>query len=229
MSPPEEGDEGADSEVGGFEEFLEVEGLATVEDGTEGDDGGAIARGNEGLAVLLGEAIVTVPDGENMVGDQAEGGDEGEGGAEPEGMGDAPDHLAHHLGVAGDANDAGFVEVDFGFSDRGNFEQIKRGGIEKQKGNRAQNPHRRLHTSHTLHLPEGRPVVAMVKEVDDQHRGKGNTHEGKADAIETGPDQPFAPGSQGSKTAMGDRKSDQQGRHHRMTRCPPRNIHKFID
>jgi hypothetical protein len=70
-----------------------------------------------------------------MVQNQAYGCHQGKTRTNPEGVGDAPNYLPDKLGMSGNPDNSGFVEMYLGLLDGGNFQQVEGGGIEKQKGN----------------------------------------------------------------------------------------------
>lgn len=107
-----------------------------------------------------------MPDSKQVIGHQPDRGCQGKGRPNPKGMGNAPDHLPHHLWVAANPNNPGFIEVNLGLLNRCDFQEIKGGWVEKDKGNGRQDPDHPLDTRQILELPELHPVVAMVEKVD---------------------------------------------------------------
>ena len=106
-----------------------------------------------------------------MVGDQAGAGGHHEAAADPEQVGGAPEDLAHGLGMAADADDAGGIKPHLGLEHCRDFQQVVGGWIKKQKADRGAGPHHGHDPGLVLEIPEAHAVVAMGQEVADHHHG----------------------------------------------------------
>ena len=155
-----------------------------------------------------------MPDGEEVMADQAHAGHQHEAAADPEGVGEAPEDLPDGLGMAADADDPRGVKTHLRFQHRRDLQQVVGGWIEEEKTDGGSDPHERNHPRHALEIPQPHPVVAMGQEPSDHHHGRGNA--GCREDQAPGPcsDHGLSPAAQGSTTAVNHGKQDQQHQHH---------------
>ena len=131
-------------------------------------------------------------------------------------MAEAPEHLAHRLGVATNPDNPAAIEPHLGFQHRWNLQQVVGGGIKEKKTHGGKHPHKGHDPGQFLQVPEPQAVVAVGKEITHQQHRRRNAQGGKQQPPGPGADLCFPPGPQGRPTAVNHCEAQEQGQHHQL-------------
>lgn len=133
---------------------------------------------------------------------------------------DTPQDLSHGLWVSGNANNSrGGVQMQLRWLNGGDFEQIERAGIKKQKGHKVGAPECRVNEGGgfriTGQLPQCRTFVRVIDKVTDAGQCQWETDHRKQDPPCAGTDDGFRVRAETRQAGMGNSKDRQQAGHGR--------------
>ena len=169
MGPPEDADGDGDAQLRGPDKFLPLQLLASIQNGSERHDRGAGLELVKGFAESSFQSPVAMPDGEEVMADQAHAGDQHETAADPEGVGEAPENLPDGLGMPADADDPRGIKTNLWLQHRRDLQQVVGGWIEEEEADGGSDPDEGNHARDALEIPQPNTVVAVGQEPADHH------------------------------------------------------------